>query len=212
MKNLLTFLLLLLTLSVTSQTDTEQVMVNKINELRSNPKSFIGNVEGYIKTQEMLLEMLNSGKMKIKSTSGSLNSSNGMSNSKTTNGKSIILERINSAKELIKVLDTLSPLDTLTFNSDMYEVTEAHVKYLKDNNMVGHYGANGELARDRFKPLKLNVFENVSNFNNVDGALLNLLVDAGISNKGHRKALLNNKVKFISVVVSDKICVQNFAF
>jgi uncharacterized protein YkwD len=200
MKNLLTFLLVLLTLSVTSQTDTEQVMVNGINQVRTNPKSYITEVESYITTQELLLEMVASGQVVIKSTRGG-------------STKDILNDRIESAKELILVLDTLTPMDSLSFNSDMQVFTKLHGEYLKSINSSTHRDVNGGFAADRMKSLNLkSVRENITTDNgNAVLAIIELLVDSGISSRAHRVLLLNPSFTQVSVYTNGKTWIQNFA-
>lgn len=216
MKNLTVILLVFISALAFTQTNLEISMVTEINELRSNPKSFIPHVEVYIKFNNNFIERINSGKMKIKSTSGSVTKSNKTSNSKTISGKDVILERIKAAKELIIILNSITPLDTLAFNYDMYTITKGHAEYLYNTNKISHYDYNGNRASDRFKLFNLNVSENlvsVGTFTKDDPIplILSLLVDAGIQNRGHRKNILNNNIRFISVSVVGGVCVQNFA-
>lgn len=201
MKNLVTILLVFISVLASAQTDSEKLMVKEINELRANPKSFIPLIEANISFNEKCLSRIESGKMKVSSTNGS--------------GKEVILDRINSAKELIKLLENIGSLDTLSFNSDMYIITTVHSFYLKSSNRIGHTNAKGDNTSKRFESLGLNVSENVCSVGNVNSTvrpiLITLLIDAGISNRGHRNNLLNKDIKFISVSLTEGICVQNFA-
>ena len=217
MKNLTTIILVLITFYISGQTNIEKHMINEINGLRANPKSFIPNIESYIKTQEYILTRINSGNVKVKSTSGTLNSKNKISNHKNSSGTSVIRKRISSAKELISELEVLESLDTLIFNIDMYVLTKKQGKYLDSTNQIGHFDSNGNGSSNRFKALKLNVSDNVCSSGNItsnkaiERMLVNLLVDYGIASRGHRKNLLSKDIKLISIYISDNVCIQNFS-
>lgn len=179
----------------------------EINQIRKDPKSYIPKVESYIKSTEMMIKMFDNKNLKIKATSTSGNSTktNGMKNGKTINGKDIFVKRIEAAKELISILDTLSSMDTLVFDSTMYKKTTLHGKYLERTKIIGHYGPNGTTPSDRFG---YEVGENVSSGGN---ALINLMVDSGVNTRGHRMAILNcGTCRHISIYISDFVVVQNF--
>ena len=87
MKNLITILLVLVTFSLSAQTELESKMTLEINELRANPKSFIPHVEKYIMLNEKIIDRIKSGKCEVTSSNKS--------------GVDVINERIYAANELI---------------------------------------------------------------------------------------------------------------
>jgi uncharacterized protein YkwD len=159
-------------------------------------------------------------KTKTSVSSGNMDKNNEMINTKTINDpKEIIRKNISAARELIVILNKIEPLNELTYNSEMDSITDSHGKYLDSVKKFGHFGPNGERVYQRFKPTKLNVSENLVSINKkeIDNkdfsqAILILLIDAFIEGRGHRKNLLNPDIKYISVYISDKLCVQNFGF
>ena len=201
MKNLVTILLVLVTFSLSAQTELEDKMTIEINKLRANPKSFIPHVEKYIMLNEKTIDRIKSGKCKVTSSNGS--------------GVNVINERIYAANELISELNSIESLDTIVFNVDMYLITKNHAKYLDTNNKFTHKDSIGNRSYERFKSLNLDVTENLVSVgfskDKVTPMLLSLLVDAGIENRGHRKNLLADDIRFISVAIVGKVCVQNFA-
>ena len=175
-------------------------MVDKINEIRVNPKSFIPEIKSYIGSNERMLKLITSGKVKI-------TSNNGMTNA------DVIKSNIDAAKELINELNNTKSLPKLTFNTKMYSVTKAHGQFLDSIKTMQHQDKNGGLANDRMKGLGFTVVtENlVIDNGRVISALIVLLVDARIEGRGHRKNLLDSRVKFVSVSTNGTVWVQNFA-
>jgi uncharacterized protein YkwD len=203
MKKLFVIAFTLLSISLFSQTNEELLMVKEINELRTNPKSYMGYVEKYIKSNVRKIEKIKDGTATIKSSDGK-------------SGLEVINRNIKAAQELLSILDTLTPLDTLVFNIDMYLITKSHAQYLDSTNKFSHYSENGDRAYQRFKNLKVDgVTENLSGVSSYRKTfkplITNLLIDSGIENRGHRNNLLNPKSRFVSVGIVDGVCVQNFA-
>ena len=76
MRNLLITLLVIITVPTNSQIGMDSLMFNEINNLRSNPKSYIPVIESYILTQEKMKLLIRKGKFKTTSTSGIMTSDN----------------------------------------------------------------------------------------------------------------------------------------
>jgi len=203
-----------------SQTGMDSLIFSEINNVRTNPKSYIPLIENYILTQEKMKILIRKGKFKTTSISGVMTSDNKMKNPKTISGISCVNRNIMAAKELILELKKIKKLNSLIFNSYMDSITDEHGKYLDSVNTRGHYGPNKETLSNRFNSLNLRIIsENVCSVGsfiyktqNVKPIIINLLVDAGIDNRGHRRNILDPKVKLISIYMSKKTCVQNFAF
>ena len=220
MRNLLITLLVIITVSTTAQTSMDSLIFNEINNLRSDPKSYIPLVIDYVINQKNRINRIKEGKTKVSSTNGTMTKHNGMVNTKTVTGIKLFNRNIKAAEELLLILDNIKPLNKLLYSKDMDTITDKHGKYLDSTNVRGHYGPNKETLNDRFNYLNLRIIsENVCSVGsfvyksqNVKPIIITLLVDAGIDNRGHRKNILDPKVKFISVYMSKKTCVQNFAF
>ncbi len=197
MKNLITIIFLVLNLvSFAQNSDTlssrEVMMINEINAVRSNPTAFIPNVQNYIKMCNKKLRMLGEG---------------------TLISTADINGQIEAANELIEVLTNTKPLNELIPNTDMYLITKKHGQYLKSINSSTHESANGDLAPKRMSNANVKgVTENIANDNGmINPTILMLLVDAGITSRGHRTNLLDSNAKFISVYTNGTTWVQNFA-
>ena len=219
MRNLLITLLVIITVSTTAQTSMDSLMFNEINNLRSNPKSYIPLVIDYVINQKNRINRIKEGKTKVSSTNGTMTKSNSMTNRETVRGIKLININIKAAEELLLTLETSKPLNKLIYSKDMDSITDKHGEYLDSIKQSGHFGPNEESISDRF-PYKdyPYVSENICNSgfaikvsNNFKPAILMLLIDSRIESRIHRKNLLSTKVTHISVYVSNRICIQNFA-
>lgn len=201
MKNLILIIATFLSLGATAQTSEEIEMVTMVNQIRTNPKSFIPAVETYIKNLEL-----------HKRTIGVDNKAFGMKviNSTSTANTSGLNDRlISEAKKLIVVLNNTKPLCVLTVRMDMYIITKDFAKYLDSTQTLDHYK-----TQERFKSLGIFVSENLNKQNaDVLNCLLSLMIDSDGINKsyGHRKNILDPKIKFISVAKFNDIWIQNFS-
>lgn len=87
-----------------------------------------------------------------------------------------------TANELIRELKRTEPMDPLLFSEELYEAAKKHGKWMK--------------RRDRFQHSDYNYGENlVAGYPEVKDAVIDLLIDHGIRNRGHRKNILNPKYK-----------------
>ena len=194
MKSLTTILLVLISLKVNSQsfTSKDSAMVAEINNLRTNPQSYIPLVEEYIAKHKALLK----------------------------NNVKFLAEETRSADELINILKKLDPLPSLLINKDMFPITKTHTDYLVSIDSITHINANGKSSSERFNDLKFNsVSENIGKINkylynkgDFKTILLELLIDTCDKGRGHRCNLLNPYNKYISVHISNGYYVQNFAY
>lgn len=216
---LLFTLLIITTTQTTAQTGMDSLMFNEINNLRSDPKSYIPLVNDYILIQKNRINRIKEGKTIVSSTNGTMTKSNRMTNRETVTGVKLINTSIKSAEELLLVLKTTKPLNKLLYSKEMDFITDKHGEYLDSVKQSGHFGPNEESLSDRF-PYKQYpyVSENICNsgfaikiHNDFKPAILMLLIDSRIESRVHRKNLLSTKVTHISVYVSNRICIQNFA-
>ena len=189
MKNLITILFLFIgfvSFSQDSLTPREIQMVNEINAMRVNPKSYIPKIENYINMCNKKLKMITDCKL-------------------TTTGD--IEGQIKAANELIEVLSTISPLSELTVSNEMYVLTKAHGEYIKVTGNTEH----SDISRMNSIGVN-NVTENIANDNGmISPTIIMLLVDAEIEGRGHRMNLLDSNVTCISVNTNGNTWVMNFA-
>jgi len=194
MKNLATIILVFFSLKVNSQsfTSKDSAMVAEINNLRTNPQSYIPLVQEYVKLRQALLK----------------------------NNPLLLKKEAIAADELVKLLKTLPSLSVLSINKDMFNITKDHTEYLVSINNITHASIDGKSSSERFKHLKFSsVSENVGKINkylyekgDFKTILLELLIDTCSEGRGHRCNLLNSYNKFISVHISNGYYVQDFAF
>ncbi len=155
-----------------NMTAEEKEMMNEINMLRSNPKGYIPHIEAY-------LVKVNNGEIWSMTTPA---------------------DETRLATTLIKQLKTMAPLSVLKYDAQIYDVAKTHGQYLKANGykfnppVSPHLGANGKGADARITNATSMTMggENIQGTNlNVRETLIGLLIDAGIPDLGHRKALIN---------------------
>jgi len=222
--------------NIFGQSDTisldEREMINQINVLRANPKSYIQYVQQYISEQK---EVIKKEDLAIKSYKDVNNSSVSISNTTTTtvtfnitykhvNENTKIREdiirmandNIKLANELILVLNTTPSVPELTLDLKMYEVSKSHLNVLKTEDKLCHECASDGTLDKRMRHLYLSFGENLVSNEGVVKSLVKLLLDADDINRGHRKTLLSvgkdRKWRFVSVAISNEIVVQNFGY
>lgn len=206
MRNLITIVFVILSVFSFGQTSEEVALFNEVNNFRSNPKSYIPLVENYIRLQELSIDKVKNGSMVIKSGNGNMDKNNNMYNVKSLNGLDRIEANIKAANELLVILDTLT-LDTVIFSMDMYKITKIHNTFLDSIKKIGHFGVNGTSPNDRFDSTGYYVGESLITLGNIGEvdykpSIMMLLIDAGISNRGHRLMMINPNYTHGSVGIS----------
>lgn len=165
----------------------ERTMVDEINLIRGNPAGYIPFVEAYIADQRKNGEMGNS---------------------------------ISTANELIAQLRKTPKLSTLQPSECVYNAARKHGKEQVRRGDTDHQGSDGSWPWDRVLrecPGYEDGNENlVGGPDDIRRAVMLLLVDDGISNRGHRTTLLEPKWKYVACYKVGKVgqmpnCwVQNF--
>ncbi len=151
-------------------TALEREMIEEINLLRSNPKGYAKYVDIYV--NEMKKVMFSSDP-----------------------------EFDRAVKELQSELSASSPLSILKAHQKLYEVAKAHGIDNKTHHQLEHKGSDKRQSFDRVKDagLKNNINKQgiyTPNENLIGGeasvrnSVIALLIDSGIPNRGHRRALL----------------------
>lgn len=91
-----------------------------------------------------------------------------------------------AARELVAILKNMKPLHPLTVNPVMYNDAKQHGLLMAKKNIFEHSS--------------LPYFENLSlGHRDIRDAIVDLLIDDGIPNRGHRKNLLSEKIKHVAV-------------
>jgi len=200
MKNLLILLVTLFSFTATAQTAEEIDMVVLVNQVRTNPKSFVPAVEAYIKTLEAKTNPF-----------GGVNIKGATVTKKTSNASAAFKPLIAEAKALIVFLNTVKPVKALELSLVLYPVASEQAKYLDSIKQLGHTGANGKSFTKRTSMLATLVGENCATGATATDALLMLLIDYGDKPKGHRANIFNTKYTQMSVAKAGNTWVQDFS-
>ncbi len=177
-------------------TDREKDMIAEINLLRSDPPGYIPKVEAYLQGIE---EKKKQG----------------------WNGGGFFDEQIKVGRELIRELRSTKPLSILKPHKGVYTAARLHGIEERERKKTGHVGNDGSYPTERILRQAPDLKEGGENLvggpEDIKESLMLLLIDAGISNRGHRKTLLDPKWAYIGCYDVGKVgnmpnCwVQNFA-
>lgn len=128
-------------------------------------------------------------------------------------------EGISALEEAIQFLEKANPVGDLTPSEELTLSAKDHVVDTGPKGITGHYGSDNSSPSTRIQKRKKNfklVGENIY-YGTVDprDVVISLLVDDGISNRGHRTNLFHKDFKYIGVSCGfhrdyPLICVQNF--
>jgi uncharacterized protein YkwD len=172
-------------------TPVEKQMLLEINFVRAYPKIYAKIISKYLASES--------------------NSDFGLNN-----------DTYNAGIELIKELNELTPLSILQTSECVYKAAKKHGLDSQKRGFFDHQGSDGSMPWDRilkeckdYKSGSENGAGNASE--NPRPALIQLLLDDGISSRGHRRNLLDPKWKYCACFrYSDKTYgyqwVQNFAY
>jgi uncharacterized protein YkwD len=155
----------------------EKDMIDEINLLRGNPSDYVPYVQAYIMSMEKEIQ-------------------------KDASMASMYLEEISTAYELVKILRVTDPLSILRAHEGVYDAAKIHGEDLRKNTQFGHVGSDGSYPWDRIVKYAPDLSD--GNENLVGGpyeirqAVILLLVDSGIPDRGHRKTLLNPHWSFVA--------------
>lgn len=170
----------------------EQEMVNEINLLRGNPKGYIPYITAY---KQKLQTMEFQG--------------------------NFAQREAQAADELIRELNNLAPLSILKLHPKLHQAAKLHGEEMKSRGYSGHIGKDGSYPWDRIKRLDPALKDGNENLvggpKSIREAVILLLVDSGIPDRGHRKTLLQKDWEYVAcsevgtVAGIPNYWVQNFA-
>lgn len=154
----------------------EQSMIDEINLLRSNPGAYTQYVRDYL--------------------------------AKSKTGKGFPTDET-IVNELISELNSLSPLSRLEPTECIYNAARKHGIDQLSRGKTGHVGTDGSYPWDRVIkecPALREGGENlIGGPSDVRDAVIMLLIDKGIPNRGHRKTLLNKDWKYLACYKVGKV-------
>jgi len=149
----------------------ELEMVEEINLVRSNPKGYIPHIKEYIK------EMRNTKSFGFG-------------------------DPVADSYELIEQLEETAPLSILVPSECVYTAAKKHGEDRKQAGSNDHVGTDGSWPWDRVLRECTHMRDGNENLvggpANVRRAVILLLVDSGIPNRGHRTTLLNSNWRYVA--------------
>ena len=154
--------------------DVEANMVDEINLVRSNPRGYVKHISTYIQDQKKM---------------GGGMSMPGMESMSAV------------AAELIKELNGMAPLNKLQPKECVFQSAKLHGEDMKQRGKTGHTGSDGTMPWDRVKRDCKSLETGKENLvgggmGNVRESVIMLLLDRGISTRGHRKTMLDPTWKY----------------
>jgi hypothetical protein len=146
------------------------------NNLRSDPISFIEKIE---KTMKQLKGNILSRPMEF--------------SVQTIEGKNAFLEAIEFLKKQ-------KPIPKLKYDERLSKSSDDHIKDLGPKGIASHDGSDGSTVYDRIEKYcewDLICSENIDlGGKTADDILVNLIVDDGVPNRGHRKNIFSPELKY----------------
>jgi uncharacterized protein YkwD len=109
------------------------------------------------------------------------------------------------AKECYNELTSTKPLKVLEMSDPLYKSALLHAKDCYKHNLTGHVGHKGSTVKERIE--KYGSWNNFIGENchygkdNAIEIIVDLLIDSGIPNRGHRKNLLSKDYRFVGICV-----------
>ncbi len=135
----------------------------------------------------------------------------------------IIAQNSNSpaTQEAIAELKNLHPLTALNFSQCLARAAQDHVRDTGPKGIRGHEGSDGSSLSSRIKrytQTRYGAAENISyGMDTARNVIIQLIVDDGVPNRGHRKNILRTNNQSIGISCGSHkeyriMCVQDFSF
>jgi uncharacterized protein YkwD len=111
------------------------------------------------------------------------------------------LEKLTESRSLVRTLEKQKPLKPLSFANDLQQVATSHAVDMGTKGLTGHKGFGTRYKKGAARYAQ--VAENCSyGFDEPLDILMQLLIDAGIPDLGHRKNLLSPLYSFIGIHIA----------
>ncbi|MBN1649565.1 MAG: CAP domain-containing protein [Spirochaetales bacterium] len=129
-------------------------------------------------------------------------------------------EGVAALNECIRALKAAKPLPPLLPSKALSAASADHVKDTGPKGRTGHTGTDGSSMRKRIERhgrWDVLIGENISyGYGDARNIVIQLVVDDGVSSRGHRRNLLGTKFRFIGTSVGNhrqfgSMCVMDFA-
>ena len=196
MKKLLLVFTLFYASFLFAQSKIESTVVEEINLARTNPKEYVKILEERKKYYTGMYYKV-PGAVPIK-----------------------LVEGIKALNEAITFLNTVKPIPALSYSKGMSKASKDHLDDMYKNNLMGHVGSNGSTTSTRINKYgewSMAAAENIS-YGETNGrdVVAALLIDDGVSTRGHRKNIFMPNMKVLGVAFGKHqkygtACVIDFA-
>ena len=110
-------------------------------------------------------------------------------------------EGVKAVNECIRELEKTPKLDVLMPDQELYNAAFRHTSLQSKTTEIGHDSPNGETFEHRLRKLRFsNTAECISyGENDAAGIVISLLVDDGVSSRGHRRIILNPRLSAVGI-------------
>lgn len=132
----------------------------------------------------------------------------------------ITQEGVAALNDAINHLKSMTPVGALAWADGLAKAAADHVKDTGPKGLLGHTGSDGSSMSDRverYGTWNITIGENISyGATTARRIMIQLLVDDGVSDRGHRKNMVNPVYRFVGMSVGPHkeysvMCVQDFA-